>query len=1059
MKQLDNKGTFPCLQAGTPQNHSPEIRHGGQHAHTGRATIPYIVARLFSCLNAKLFALATILALAVSCVTNVHESYTGIDDGERLVTLALTVPGTPATRALPKNDAWENAVNTVDVLLFDASGNFKYRAIGSTAVDDPAALPKIQKSFTVKRPVCTNHTIVVLANARAALAASTVTVPVATLSSSPTFADVLDNLVQELASPANKWTDEFETSGIPMWGYHDGLTIALDAIPSVPAIALTRSVARVDLQVGEDADDIFSLASAHLYNYNRAGSLAPAVSGTGYNASQWDGSKATAPHLPALASLANQVAPLKVSGTPLSYSIHAGATVVLGKIEYPVHTYNQYIYTFEADAVTAGAQTNTCLVIGGYYNNNPTPTYYRIDFADNNGDCLPLLRNHRYIVTIKEVHAHGYSTKEEAYANKPANIKVEILPWNGGGLGLVVFNDQHYLAVDRDVIDFSLTGGTQHVSAATDFGSWTIEDKPTWISVTPMSFAGGETVTDITVTASSIASGSRNGEFYIVAGNLRKKITVGQQEMLELAVTPAQLVYDSNGEPVGTGTLTVTASIAGLSRDISVAGDIAWISGRSPADFTGTTDNTYAFHPTARATGSGESLASEITITVTDAGRQVTRRVTAIQLPVGKTFFTVMNNPYPAAGGSSNFAIVSASGWQISNDASNPTGVITLTDTGAHAAGTYNYPFTLGASPSYVARELHLTATLDGGPNKETITIVQSGTPLVFNITNPSSGTHDFGSSTTAKAVTLSTNATKWIYTVDGGETLTNMATPTTAPGVSQSGAPGAPSSTYNRTITFTPTSPALPPGTVVTRTLTFSTQVGQTGIPEISKTLVLTRTIPYYVRVTSPGDNSPLATQGGAVTITADVNTTWWAYYTAGSTSRSATINGPVTGSQLQVTIPANTGVARDVVIHYGHTTGSGDTEDGIITLNQAAGYQEWYFFEVDFNPSGEKYTYLSCPPGYTIGTPAVGDYIRGDGYTPVYDEKSGYYFDIPLLYEINYYWNIPPDPNHLTNIFRGYEVRIDTSNDMVLRVIEDVFYEASTPPAKVFVLCRLNE
>ncbi|MDR1415629.1 MAG: hypothetical protein LBI96_07450, partial [Odoribacteraceae bacterium] len=346
MEQVNTKESISCLQAGTPQeNTRPENRCDGQRSRRGRATIPYIVARLFSCVHVKLFVLAAILAFATSCVTNINESGPVVGDGERLVTLALTVPGTPATRALPKNDAWENAVNTVDVLLFDASGNFKYRAIGSTAVDDPAALPAIQKNFTVKLPVCTNHTIVVLANARAALAASTVTVPVATLSSGPDRDDVLDNLVQELANPANKWTDEFETNGIPLWGYHDGLTIALDVVPTVPVIALTRSVARIDLQVGEDADDVFSLASAYLYNYNRAGSLAPAVSGSGYDALQWDGTKATAPHLPALTSLADQITALKVTGTPLSYPIHAGATVVLGKIEGPVHSYNQYIYT------------------------------------------------------------------------------------------------------------------------------------------------------------------------------------------------------------------------------------------------------------------------------------------------------------------------------------------------------------------------------------------------------------------------------------------------------------------------------------------------------------------------------------------------------------------------------------------------------------------------------------------------------------------------------------------------------------------------------------------
>jgi hypothetical protein len=1042
MKQLDKKEITPCLQAGTPQENTrqPENRRDGQHPRPGRATIPCIISRT----RAKLFSLAAILLFASSCVTNVHESYPRVDDGERLVTLALTVPGTPATRALPKDDAWENTVNTVDVLLFDATGDFKYRAIGSTVVDNPAALPLIQKNFTVKLPACTNYTIVVLANARASLTASTIPVPVATLSSGPGRAAVLDNLVQEMANPANKWTDEFETKGIPMWGYHDGLTITLDVTPSVPTIALTRVIARIDLQVGEDADDVFSLASAHLYNYNRAGSLAPAVSGTGYDASQWDGSKATAPHLPVLSSLVNQVTPLKVTAAPLSYTIHAGATVVAGKIENPVYTYNQYIYTFEADAVTAGAQTNTCLVIGGYYNDNPTPTYYRVDFADNNGDCLPLLRNHRYIVTIKEVHAHGYSTKEEALANKPANIKVEILPWNGGGLGLVVFNDQHYLAVDRDMLEFSLIGGSQHVSVATDFGSWTIEDKPAWITLTPTTFAGGETVTDITLAVSSLPSGARDGEFYIVAGNLRKKITIFQQEMLDLAVTPAQLVFDSNGEPVGAGAITVTAGLPGLPREITVAGDIAWISGYSPADFTGTTDNTYAFRPTARALGSDESLASEITISVaaTEGGPRVTRRVIAIQLPVGKAFFTVLANPYPAAGGISHFAVVSARGWQISDGQGNPPGAITLTDTDPHTAvANHDYTFTLAPSPLYGPRELHLKATLDG-TDEENITVLQSGTPLVFDIIDPPTGSFDLGSSTTAQTVILATNAPGWIYTVADDETLEEMATPTIAPDLIQSGSPGTPPATYNRTITFTPTTSALPPGTVVTRTLLFSTRLDQVGTPEISKTLLLTRDIPYYIRVTSPANNASFSKQGGDVTITADVNTTWWAYYTAGTVSRSATINSPVTGSQLQVTIPANTGAARDVIIHYGHTSGSGDTEHGTITLRQPdANSQEWYVFAVTFGPNTGTLVTANCPSGYTAGAPAAGDYLRGDDYNTAWR-----FFDTNLLSVQNF--------SVSGTRWRFYKILYNESTGLITAVTEDTKIASFQTP--VPVVCR---
>ncbi|MDR1415466.1 MAG: hypothetical protein LBI96_06620 [Odoribacteraceae bacterium] len=115
MKQVNAKETISCLQAGTSQDNSrvPEIRYGGQHARHGRATTPYIVARLFSCAHVKLFLLAAMLAFAASCVTNVCEGEPTVGDDERLVTLSFTVPGAP-TRAMD-----ETTVETIDVLPFD----------------------------------------------------------------------------------------------------------------------------------------------------------------------------------------------------------------------------------------------------------------------------------------------------------------------------------------------------------------------------------------------------------------------------------------------------------------------------------------------------------------------------------------------------------------------------------------------------------------------------------------------------------------------------------------------------------------------------------------------------------------------------------------------------------------------------------------------------------------------------------------------------------------------------------------------------------------------------
>ncbi|MDR1414988.1 MAG: FimB/Mfa2 family fimbrial subunit, partial [Odoribacteraceae bacterium] len=256
MKQVNAKETISCLQAGTPQENRrvPEIRYGGQHARHGRATIPYIVTRLFSC--AQLFVPAAILALAASCVTNVNEGNPAVGDGEHLVTLSFTVPGAP-TRAMD-----ETTVETIDVLLFDPStDDIVYRAIGTKPVSN---------QFTVKLPANT-YNIVVLANARAMIPT---TYPPATTGASFTNdsrEDVLAAITRSIAPVVgNQWPATFDR--IPMWGYSNGFVVG----SSSPTISLTRMIAKVDITVGDAVVD-FWLANVRLYNYSTAGHVAPAA--------------------------------------------------------------------------------------------------------------------------------------------------------------------------------------------------------------------------------------------------------------------------------------------------------------------------------------------------------------------------------------------------------------------------------------------------------------------------------------------------------------------------------------------------------------------------------------------------------------------------------------------------------------------------------------------------------------------------------------------------------------------------------------------------------------
>ncbi|MDL2231174.1 hypothetical protein LJB85_00350 [Porphyromonadaceae bacterium OttesenSCG-928-L07] len=91
----------------------------------------------------------------------------------------------------------------------------------------------------------------------------------------------------------------------------------------------------------------------------------------------------------------------------------------------------------------------TCIVVGGYYNNDQSRMhYYRIDFNSK----LPghpfgqVLRNHKYIFKIKKVLGPGWSTPDEAANNKATSIVAEVQAWEDFTTEMF-FNGNHYLGV------------------------------------------------------------------------------------------------------------------------------------------------------------------------------------------------------------------------------------------------------------------------------------------------------------------------------------------------------------------------------------------------------------------------------------------------------------------------------------------------------------------------------------------------------------------------------------------------------------------------------------
>jgi uncharacterized protein (TIGR02145 family) len=498
--------------------------------------------------NHKLSLLAALAVFAGACA---EEGGVATGNEERLVTLSIAVPGPAETRAMAEGT--ERAVSEIDVLLFNAATDeFRYRAIGSSILD--ASVPgKTRKNFTVKLPM-DEWTVVVLANARSLIETSRLTYPElapATLAGGNTVtrANLLESLVTTLAA-GSKWD---ESQPFPMWGYYKDevaasttLTVDENTASITDAIALTRAIARVDISMTETARDNLSLESARLYNYNRAGSIAPAVytgSGSGldgYDGEQWQyitgpppGFKAMKPHVPA-SSL--------VPG-PLLYDIN-NASNPAGT---DVFACEREIYTFEAEAGTATLEDNTCLVIGGYYKESDAagysekPTYYRVDFVESDGvTYLPLLRNHRYVVVIQSVAGEGYQTPEEAFDNA-ANIKVEILPWDDVTFGDIVFDGQNYISVSP--AEFILYGESKignQLSIITDVASgWTITGTSLnsaphegfdagWITVTGPLSGAAEVKSTVLFDVEKNDDPERAGYIHVRAGRLNFAVKVTQ---------------------------------------------------------------------------------------------------------------------------------------------------------------------------------------------------------------------------------------------------------------------------------------------------------------------------------------------------------------------------------------------------------------------------------------------------------------------------------------------------------------------------------------------------
>jgi uncharacterized protein (TIGR02145 family) len=258
----------------------------------------------------------------------------------------------------------------------------------------------------------------------------------------------------------------------------------------------------------------------------------------GYDPSRWNGSKAIKPNVPS--------SPLLETGA-IFYDIDLDDNPAT-----PVYLYEREIYTFETEA---DATDKICLVIGGYYKGNSSPTYYRVDFVDENEDHLSLLRNHSYHVKIKEVLAAGYASVAEAFDNPPSNIVVTITE-DDGAFGLIAFDEQNYLGASAGEVTIRRWADTGHqFSVSTDVADgWEVVGTSatsefhegfelTWLTVTSSGLTVGKGNVTFDVDAND-TDARRVGYIHLVAGRLHLAVKVVQR-LVEVWITGAsELVFE-----------------------------------------------------------------------------------------------------------------------------------------------------------------------------------------------------------------------------------------------------------------------------------------------------------------------------------------------------------------------------------------------------------------------------------------------------------------------------------------------------------------------------------
>lgn len=438
-------------------------------------------------------------------------------DGAVTVSIAYDTPAlrTPQTRALSVEQESELKLATTRVMIFDSNDVYQY----------DAPLTKIERSTKDMQ----EGNLIVQIKPRKGLGI----VVLANLTEKEKRREVSgkkDEILKTFEFSMDQTTD-FSSVGIPMFGEVTQVEVKTDTQP-VPkldkTILLLRAVARVDVGLnmsavgtsGKDSDfdetasDLIStivdpanksskkvkwtLLETKFYNASSKGLVAPAKDNYKLDG---DKLKATAPTLltnpdkqdltykadKAEKNLLKRVIYVPETDNPAATQSGTETTPEAKKqyLERPYLILKlQYDEVDESDKIKTGGASGE--------------TFFRVDFLKREGDeatakytYLPLLRNYRYKVDIRNIGGLGFVKEDDAKEGPSANIMYNVLVWDESEMSDVVYDGQYMLGVSKNMVKTYKSGGSMQFNVQTSWPKgFTIEGLPEGFTVEPTPGAG-----------------------------------------------------------------------------------------------------------------------------------------------------------------------------------------------------------------------------------------------------------------------------------------------------------------------------------------------------------------------------------------------------------------------------------------------------------------------------------------------------------------------------------------------------------------------------------------